>query len=239
MIIKEELLPSGLNHGTGRSGVKPDLITIHVTEGTADSARDWFKNSASKVSSHYLIAKNREIFQFVDEGDTAWANGRVYQPTSRLAIARAGRNPNSYTISIEHEGTAVGEWPETIYKDSAQLVAEIAARWGIPLDRDHIVGHREIYAKKTCPGKGDVGKIVRMARELTTGPTPEPAQIARTLRFGDRGEDVVELQKRLHVQPASGYMGPITVAAVKNFQRKNNLGADGIVGPLTRAKLGL
>jgi N-acetylmuramoyl-L-alanine amidase len=25
-------------------------------------------------------------------------------------------------------------------------------RWSMPIDGDHVIGHREIYARKTCPG---------------------------------------------------------------------------------------
>lgn len=60
----------------------------------------------------------------------------------------------------------------------------------------------------------------------------------RTLRMGDRGEDVKELQRKLSVRPISGVFGPTTRRAVLKFQRDNNLTADGIVGPKTRAKLG-
>lgn len=233
MLIKADLLPA--NYTPGRGGSIPDLVVIHVVEGSASSARNWFRNPVSKVSSHYLIALDRKVYQFVDEADTAWANGRVDNPTARLILQRPGLNPNRYSISIENEGTADGEWPDTMYDDNAQLVAEICARWDIPVDRNHIVGHREIYSKKTCPGKGDVDRIVSMARERTCKPTLP----ARVLGYGDRGDDVKELQKLLKVQPQSGFFGKTTLAAVKNFQRKQGLEVDGVVGPWTRAKLGL
>lgn len=35
---------------------------------------------------------------------------------------------------------------------SAALIAQLARKWGIPVGREHIVGHHEIYALKTCPG---------------------------------------------------------------------------------------
>ncbi|AFY33534.1 peptidoglycan-binding protein [Calothrix sp. PCC 7507] len=59
---------------------------------------------------------------------------------------------------------------------------------------------------------------------------------------GDEGEDVRALQERLRVAGyyygnATGIFGPITEEAVKRFQEAYKLNADGIVGPVTLAKL--
>jgi hypothetical protein len=54
-----------------------------------------------------------------------------------------------------------------MYTASATLIADVANRWSIPLDRDHVVGHREIYGKKTCPGsRVDLNRLISLAREL-------------------------------------------------------------------------
>ena len=58
------------------------------------------------------------------------------------------------------------------------------------------------------------------------------------LKGGMRGQAVVELQRRLNVA-ADGVFGPLTLRAVKRFQRRNNLSADGVVGPQTRGALGI
>ena len=58
----------------------------------------------------------------------------------------------------------------------------------------------------------------------------------RTLREGDRGSDVAELQRRLKVA-ADGAFGPRTKAAVVAFQRSKGLTPDGVVGPRTAAAL--
>lgn len=59
-----------------------------------------------------------------------------------------------------------------------------------------------------------------------------------TLKKGSRGADVVTLQKKLNLQ-ADGIFGPLTEEAVKEFQKENSLTVDGIVGTNTWAKLGL
>ncbi len=65
--------------------------------------------------------------------------------------------------------------------------------------------------------------------------------IKRTLRYGYSGSDVIELQSRLNLKPPTafsplapdGIFGQKTSSRVKEFQRNNNLVADGIVGPNT------
>ncbi|WP_315804025.1 peptidoglycan-binding protein [Bradyrhizobium sp. SZCCHNS3002] len=59
----------------------------------------------------------------------------------------------------------------------------------------------------------------------------------RTLRRGDDGPDVEWLQQRLVAHGAAleidGAFGAVTYAAVRSFQGRANLHADGIVGPMT------
>ena len=55
---------------------------------------------------------------------------------------------------------------------------------------------------------------------------------------GDKGEVVRQIQIKLGVDPV-GNFGPKTEEAVKAWQAKNGLTADGIVGPATLAKLGI
>jgi putative chitinase len=56
------------------------------------------------------------------------------------------------------------------------------------------------------------------------------------LKKGDNNENVKLLQQRLGIEPI-GNFGPKTEEAVKAFQSKNGLTADGIVGPGTWAKI--
>ena len=56
------------------------------------------------------------------------------------------------------------------------------------------------------------------------------------LKLGSEGEDVKKLQQKLGVDPI-GKFGPKTDAAVREWQSKNGLTADGIVGPGTWGKM--
>ena len=58
------------------------------------------------------------------------------------------------------------------------------------------------------------------------------------VKRGDRGSAVRSIQQELGIT-ADGVFGAQTERAVKRFQRRHELEADGIVGPLTRGALGL
>ena len=91
----------------------------------------------------------------------------MVEPTWRLIDPKV--NPNLYTVGIEHEGQPQDTWPDEQYRASAALVREIAGRWKIALDRDHIIMHREIRASKTCPGSVDMDGLIR---EAACAPVP-------------------------------------------------------------------
>ena len=158
----------GARHFTaGRGGYRPTAVVIHIAEGTAASVDSWFQDPRSNVSAHYLVTKTGALHQYVKEEDTAYHAGRVLRPTWAGLVKDAGKtvNPNKYTIGVEHEGDGNDPWTDLMYERSARLLAEIHARWSIPLDRAFVVGHREIYAEKSCPGGAvDLDRLIALAR---------------------------------------------------------------------------
>lgn len=158
-----------IHKNKGRSGFKPEAVVVHIMEGSLVGTDSWFNDPVSKVSAHYGVGKNGKIHQYVGESDTAWHAGRKSNPT--WSLIKNGVSPNLYTIGIEHEGFGDTAWTDAMYQASASLISEICNRWAIPIDRDHIVGHREIYGKKTCPGQVvKLDKLVKMARGEAVAP---------------------------------------------------------------------
>lgn len=155
-----------MKHGR-RAKWPTDTIVIHVEEGSEAATRSWFDAHESHVSAHYGIDKSGVIEQFVDEKDTAYANGRVDHPTADVVLHRIGSNPNDWTISIEHEGSATDTLTDAQRDASASLIYDICKRRDIPIDRSHILGHHEIYSLKTCPGGISVDELVDQAAAMT------------------------------------------------------------------------
>ena len=151
------------NKRKGRNGFRPEAIVIHIMEGSLTGTDSWFLDPRSKVSAHYGIGLDGRIHQYVLDSDTAFHAGRRQRPTWRPIRKRT--NPNLYTLGIEHEGRAASEWSSEMKSSSAALIAELGRRWAIRLDREHVIGHREIFAGKTCPGEiVDLDELIAMAR---------------------------------------------------------------------------
>ncbi len=146
------------NFFKGRNNHVPMAIVVHIMDGTLTGTDAWFLDSASSLSAHYGIGKDGTVHHYVHECDTAFHAGIVHSPTWNLYDPSI--NPNSVTVGIEHEGRSADVWPDAQKHASAQLIAEIAHRWNIPLDRQHVIGHRELdtVTRSFCPS-GD-GSIV-------------------------------------------------------------------------------
>lgn len=148
---------------SSRRGYRPEAIVIHIMDGTLMGTAAWFARRSSGVSAHYGVGRNGEIHRYVDENLAAFHAGLVNRPTWRLL--KRGVNPNLYTIGIEHEGFASQPWTDEMYAASGWLIADIARRWQIPIDADHIIPHNAIRRTKTCPGAGcDIKRLIAQAR---------------------------------------------------------------------------
>lgn len=114
------------------------------------------------------------------------------------------------------------------------------------LDKKRNIRFHNEGAAKTCPGSS-INKATFIAEAKAIGAkqaTPAPVAknaTTKTLRLGDKGEEVIELQLLLNkysykLKPDGGF-GILTQGAVKDFQRTHNLAADGMVGSKTWAEL--
>ena len=116
-------------------------IVIHTTQGSYESAINWYQDPRSYVSAHYTVrSSDGEVTQSVKTKDVAWHAGNWYI--------------NTHSIGIEHEGFAedgAAWYSEAMYRSSAALVRYLAGKYNIPLDREHIVGHDQYHAP--TPGR--------------------------------------------------------------------------------------
>jgi len=140
-----------VNFKSGRKGRKIVAIVNHITAGLMPGTLSWMQNPAAKASTHYLVTKKGEIYQLVNDEDTAYGAGIVNQPDWKLYD---GSNPNYYTLHIEHEALTGESLTEPQYQATLNLHRELIKRWSIPADREHIIGHYRIDSinRKNDPG---------------------------------------------------------------------------------------
>lgn len=139
------------NFMPGRKGKKIIAIVNHITAGLMPGTLSWMCNPAAKASAQYLVTRKGEIYQLVRDEDTAYHAGEVKRHNWSLYD---GTNPNYYTIGIEHEGYPTELLTELQYQTTLWLHRKLIVKWGIPVDRDHIIGHYRIDSvnRPNCPG---------------------------------------------------------------------------------------
>lgn len=121
-LIKQFIASPNFN---SRNGTKIDMIVMHYTAGsTAQGAINRFLDPREQVSAHYIIERNGDIFQMVNDSEKAWH----------------AKSANPRSIGIEH--VAVGDARMTLPQQdsSVALVRWLVATYDIPLA--NIRGHR-------------------------------------------------------------------------------------------------
>ncbi|MGW4643773.1 N-acetylmuramoyl-L-alanine amidase [Sphaerisporangium sp. NPDC004334] len=117
---------------TGPGGPKLKYIVIHDTEGYYDPSIRLVQDPTYLAWNYTIRSSDGHIAQHLDPKDVGWHAGNWYV--------------NMHSIGIEHEGFAgTAAWfTESMYQTSAALVRHLAAKYGIPLDRAHVIGHDQV-----------------------------------------------------------------------------------------------
>lgn len=71
-------------------------IVIHYTGSLLRSALSWLTDERSKVSSHYIISREGNVYNIVNEEKKAWHAGK--------SSLKGETNVNNFSIGIELEG---------------------------------------------------------------------------------------------------------------------------------------
>ncbi len=132
------------NHDTGNRPVSQSIryIVIHDAEGAWEGVLNLVQDPAYVSWNYSLRSTDGHIAQHVKAKDVAWHAGNWYV--------------NAKSVGLEHEGFLASPdawYTEAMYRSSARLVAYLAKKYGIPLDRQHILGHDNVPG----PTAGTVG----------------------------------------------------------------------------------
>ncbi|MET8572160.1 N-acetylmuramoyl-L-alanine amidase [Streptomyces sp. NPDC004783] len=155
-----------------------DMVIVHVTQGSFASAVKAFQDPGHKAATHYIVGQDGHVTQMIRELDVAYHAGN--------------RDYNERSVGIEHEGFVdrPRDFTAAMYAASARLTAGICARYGIPVDREHIIGHVEVPGTDhTDPGPHwDWDRYMRLVRRaVTSGTTGGPSSAPGSARPSGTG----------------------------------------------------
>ena len=137
------------NCGERNAGGRIDMLVLHYTGmQSAGAALARMCDPAAKVSAHYCIDEDGNIFRLVDEDRRAWHAGVSYWR------GRADVNARSIGIELVNPGHEFGyrEFPEPQMAALIALCGDVLSRHAIA--PRNVVGHSDIApSRKTDPGE--------------------------------------------------------------------------------------
>jgi len=155
------------NQDVRAGGAKPKYIVHHHEAGTSfEAVIESWRTGRKEGSCHITISNEGEKVGIVPEEKRAWSLSSQFFDSQAL------------TTEIENQ-SAGGSWPvsDAAQEAAAQVTADWCKRYGIPCDREHVIGHREVYTRfgdsyaTACPGGLDLDWIVTRARAILAAPT--------------------------------------------------------------------
>ena len=125
---------------------EPILTVLHATE--QESLQQSLRtlrtgHRGGKVSAHYLIGRNGEIYQLVSDDRRAWHAGSGRWGTIT--------DVNSASIGVELDNNGRADFPEAQLQSLVRLLTDLCERYDIP--RRQIIAHADMApTRKHDPG---------------------------------------------------------------------------------------
>lgn len=201
----------------GRGNQPLDMLVLHYTDmKTTEEAVQRLCDAEAKVSAHYVVGENGEIYQLVNETDRAWHAGESHWRGSAQINAR------SIGIEIANRGHShdYPDFPDAQIVAVIALCKDIIERYNIP--ERNVVGHSDIaFLRKMDPGeKFPWAKLARAG--VGVFPSFKPLS-GSELQRDDTGNAVIRLQTSLsnwgYGLKLDGLFGEKTESCVRAFQR--------------------
>lgn len=151
-----------------------DYFVIHHAADTSTltaQRRRFMTANDRNVSPNWLIGADGSVSEIVPPDDyRAWTTGAFDHQAVTVETQNTSGDPAWGISEASHEAIA-------------RLVAWAAERYDFPIDRAHVIGHREVPGQATaCPGPSmNLDRIVELAQQYATGePAPDTVAVERS-----------------------------------------------------------
>lgn len=185
--VEDYLLP--LEDFSWERQYAPEFIMLHFSSAVVEHPEDPYNMDLIRaiyvdygVSVHYILARDGTVYCYIPEDRVAWHAG----PGEFAGDPKYTNTMNQYAIGIEiaaigsetdMEGFLTSEeyaalddsligYTQAQYAALRALITDLSARYDIPMDREHIIGHSDY-----TPGKYDPGELLDWSQILPESPT--------------------------------------------------------------------
>lgn len=137
-----DVVETDLEFGDLQERWTTDLVVVHHTgsdvDASAEQIHGWhLANGWAGIGYHYVVRRDGTI----ERGRPEWA------------IGSHAYGENSHSVGVHLSGDFDQTVPtQAQVERTAMLIADVCGRYGLAVDRDHVVGHGELMAT-SCPGR--------------------------------------------------------------------------------------
>lgn len=167
------------------------FIVVHYTELNFDQSLKILCSTQAKVSSHYIIKDDGEIFQLVDDKYSSWHAG--------LSYWRGLDKINDHSIGIELDNSGRTSFSQKLMLSCINLCKKLMQQYNI--HAHNVIGHSDIApSRKIDPGlffnwqalaAHGIGLWIENEYDHTNNYT--------LYKYGDDGQKIKDLQLRLNL----------------------------------------
>ena len=154
----------------------PEFVMIHFTSAVVEHRDDPFNMEYIRkifvdydISIHYIIDREGIVHCYIPEDRVAWHAGKgefagdskytnqMNQYAIGIEIAATGSQKDMELYLTAEEYAAMDDvlkgYSDAQYDALKLLVEDLCSRYGIPMDRSHVIGHQDYSPAKNDPGE--------------------------------------------------------------------------------------
>lgn len=143
------------NYTPGKQGYTPEGVYVHTYNGKGRNLENWFNNVLAQVSATASVVDTGDIYEYLDDMDTAWANGNW--------------DANLKFLSLEHWDNGVPSdkvRTNELYEASAQWIASKYKKFNWDKENMGLIKPHWEAASTGCPGALDIDRIRARVYEI-------------------------------------------------------------------------
>ena len=215
------------NFGPRRDGLRPELVVLHYTAmSDCAAAARVLCDPEREVSAHYLIGRDGQVLNLVDEEMRAWHAGR--------GTWHGRGDVNSRSIGIELDNDGASPFSEPLMKALERLLPTILQRWSIL--PEGVIGHSDMApGRKIDPGRRfDWQRLARQGLAVwsdAVGDAVDGAAFranAAAFGYGDMDDALLLDVVRLRFRPgANGSLDGVDCAIMTDIAARYGVDPDG------------